>query len=153
MYCDRLYKQVLSITTSMIGHEHHNNYAKSCDRSCELPPPKPDDPFQLKCFFVMHAWLTAQQQCHTSLTDQASGASMSLSGPAFRSSLKRHSAAFLRMIGRTAPLVCMCTIEIKSTICIATAEQCATVTMVAERACLVNANLTLDVLEHHHVEL
>lgn len=42
----------------------------------------------------------------TSLTDHASGASMSLSGPAFRSSLSRHSAAFFLMIGRTAPLVC-----------------------------------------------
>lgn len=30
---------------------------------------------------------------------------MSLSGPAFRSSLRRHRAAFFLMIGRTAPLV------------------------------------------------
>ena len=52
-----------------------------------------------------------QQYCsgirpRTSLAAQTSGCMTSASGGALRMSRSRHSAAFLRTIGRTAPLVC-----------------------------------------------
>ena len=44
----------------------------------------------------------------TSFTDQTSGCSSSASGGLLRMRRSRHRAAFLRTMGRTAPLVCTC---------------------------------------------